>query len=119
MNSATAIIDARAPRKAIENLQKHFEVFLFQSQEITYDAISCHPDIFIFQGKSKLIIAPNAPQDIIKHLNYTKTAFEFGNSNVGKELENSTFFNCIETNNHLFHKQGFTDEKILSVAKKN
>jgi hypothetical protein len=118
MNSVTAIIDARAPQKAIETLQQYCDVFLFRSENITYDAISCHPDIFLFQGKNKLIVAPNAPQDLIATLHHKGISFMYGNSEVGKELNNSTYYNCIETHSHLFHKQEFTDKVILESTKK-
>jgi len=119
MNSTIAIIDARAPQKAIKTLQQYCDVFLLRSENITYDAISCHPDIFIFQGKNELIIAPNTPEDLIATLHQKGVSFTFGNSEVGKELENSTYYNCIKTHSHIFHKQGFTDKVILESTKNN
>ena len=118
MNSVTAIIDARTPQKAIETLQTYAEVFLFRSQDITYGAISCHPDIFLFQGSEHLIIAPNTPHDCLSFISSRNIPFVFGTSIIGKELTNSTNYNCIETEKHFFHKQGFTDNLILKSISK-
>lgn len=108
-----AIIDARAPKAAIEKLRESFEVLEFKSKGITYDEVSGHPDIFIFQDEDKLIIAPNSPKELVDFLTVQKANFIFGKKEVGVELHNSTQYNCIATKDNLFHKEGFTDEIIL------
>jgi len=108
-----AIIDSRSPKDAIENLKKDFDVLEFKSEGITYNEVSGHPDIFIFQDNKQLIIAPNSPKRLIDFLNKHKVDFIFGEKEVGTELNNSTQYNCITTRNHLFHKKGFTDVAIL------
>ena len=109
-----AIIDSRAPKEAIDNLKKNFDVLEFKSKKITYDEVSGHPDIFIFQDEDKLIIAPNSPKELIAFLDKQKTNYTFGKKEVGTELINSTQYNCIVTDNLLLHKKGFTDEVIIS-----
>ena len=110
-----AIIDSRAPKEAIEKLKETFDVLEFQSKGITYEEVSGHPDIFIFQDENQLIIAPNSPKELIDFLNKHKVNFTLGKKEVGTELNNSTQYNCITTKNHLFHKKGFTDEAILKT----
>ena len=53
-----AIIDKRAPLEVKKNLEKYTdEIFEFSSDEITYNSISGHPDIFIFQdAKSPITV---------------------------------------------------------------
>ena len=119
MTSVTAIVDARAPLKAIETLQQYCNVFQFQSSNSTYDAIACHPDIFLFQGTSNLVVAPNAPGDFIGLLKKKNINFVNGDSLVGEKLDNSTAYNCIETKTHFFHKQGFTDKVISELTNKH
>lgn len=118
MSASIAIVDARAPKKAIRNLEKHFEVFTFLSHNITYDAIAGHPDVFMFQGKEHLIIAPNAPADFLRFLEKKGIPFVMGDTLIGDNLRNTTAYNCIETETHLFHKKGFTDSKIIELVKK-
>ncbi|MCQ2959588.1 MAG: hypothetical protein MJ198_05295 [Bacteroidales bacterium] len=105
MNSPIVVIDARSPQKALENLSKHFTVVPFFSENITYDAIAGHPDIFICQGKTP-IFAPNTPHNIIASIkNNTNETIIYGNNNIGKDLENSTFYNCVVTDSYIFHKK--------------
>lgn len=108
-----AIIDARAPKKAIEKLKNNFDVLEFYSDGITYKEISGHPDVFIFQNDKELIIAPNSPNNLFSFLNKHKVKYTLGNTPVGRELTNSTQYNCLSTDEYIFHKKGFTDKKIL------
>ncbi|MEN8137003.1 MAG: DUF6873 family GME fold protein [Bacteroidota bacterium] len=110
-----AIIDSRAPKKAIEKLKEEFDVFEFKSSGITYEQVSGHPDIFICQDGENLIIAPNSPKELIKFLEFHNVKYSFGEKEVGIELNNSTQYNCIATNNYLIHKKGFTDKKVIST----
>ena len=46
-----AIIDKRCSKEIKENLKQYVDaVFEFSTEGITYNSISCHPDIFIFQN---------------------------------------------------------------------
>lgn len=113
MNLPIAIIDSRAPKSAIKRLAHDFEVFEFYVPNITYEAISGHPDVFLFQYDNSFIVAPNAPRNLINFLMDKEIPFVFGDSNVGDELQNSTQYNCVQTSTHFFHKQGFTDAVVL------
>ena len=118
MTSVTAIIDSRAPQKAIDTMRKYCNVFLFHSENSTYDAIACHPDVFLFQGIDSLIVAPNTPQNCIDLLQIKNCNYIFGESAIGSDLRNSTPYNCIETEKNLFHKVGFTDSQIVKTVVK-
>jgi len=109
-----AIIDGRAPKEAIDSLKKQFDVLEFSSSNITYEEVSGHPDIFIFQDNKELIIAPNSPKALIDFLDERKVIYSFGDKQVGTDLENSTQYNCISTDRILLHKKGFTDKTILA-----
>lgn len=113
MNLPIAIIDARAPKEAIVNLEKEFAVYTFITSGITYDAISGHPDVFVCQLNKGLIVAPNIPIDCIRFLQKKSISFTFGKTKIDETLQNSSAYNCIETNSHFFHKQGFTDEIVI------
>ena len=57
-----AIIDSRSSARVITTLKEYVkDVFAFQTNGLTYDSISGHPDIFIYQDKDHLVVAPNAP----------------------------------------------------------
>jgi len=111
-----AIIDSRAPQEAINNLKIHFDVFEFKSKNITYDEVSGHPDIFIFQEDNKLIIAPNSPKELIHFLKVENIDFTFGKKEVGKNLNDTTQYNCISNSEYIFHKKGYTDKVVLELS---
>ncbi len=111
-----AIIDKRAPKEAVLCLKKQVgDVFQFESIGLTSDSISGHPDIFIYQDESNLIIAPNAPLPLLDFLNFHKVDYVFGEKKIEKNFENSVSYNCIGTEHYFFHKTGFTDPVILKL----
>lgn len=115
MNLPIAIIDKRAPEKAKQTLAKEFSVFEFISKNITYDAICGHPDVFITHTPQGFILAPNSPQELRNLFKQNNIKHTIGNKSVGIELENSSQFNCIVSENYIFHKQGFTDKSITQA----
>jgi hypothetical protein len=114
-----AIIDYRTPAEAIDKLASYAdEILLFNSFDITYNSISGHPDIFIFKDPDNLIIAPNSPEQLFQFLNKHKIKYILGNKGIGKELRSSVLYNCLCTDEYLFHKSGFTDDAILRLNSK-
>lgn len=115
MGKRVAIIDARCNATIIEQLHNYVEeVFLFKSEGITYESISCHPDIFIYQDANKLIIAPNAPQELHDWLRQKGIVYIQGESRIGTTLQDSCYYNCVATKNRFFHREGFTDSAVFN-----
>lgn len=113
MKSKLAIVDTRCSKEIFENLSAYAEeVFRFQTTDITYASISCHPDIFIFQDKGVLIVAPNTPEVLIKKFDELAIPYQLGESNIGSELHNSCFYNALATQTQFFHREGFTDSVV-------
>ena len=114
MKYKLAIIDKRSPNQAIESLSKHIDdLLLFETEGLTYYSISCHPDVFICYNDSNLIVAPNAPSALFDFMEKYHISFSLGKKPVGESLKDSTLYNCVSTQNKLFHKKGFTDESVL------
>lgn len=108
-----AIIDKRTSSAVKKNLEKYTsDIFEFSSDEITYNAISGHPDIFIFQDANKLILAPNTPKELINFLDKKTVNYSFGKNPVGKNLDNSVLYNCLSTQKYFFCKKGKPDISI-------
>lgn len=108
-----AIIDKRTPSKVKKNLEKYTDdIFEFSSDEITYNSISGHPDIFMFQDANKLIMAPNTPKELINFLDKKAVNYSFGTNPVGKNLDNSVLYNCLSTKKYFFCKKGKPDISI-------
>lgn len=108
-----AIIDKRSSQEIKDNLGKYVDdVFEFSSEGITYNSISGHPDVFMFQDVNQLIIAPNTPIDLINFLDEKQVTYLLGTAPVGKSLDDSVLYNCLSTHNHLFCKRGKPDVSI-------
>ncbi|MCB9017683.1 MAG: DUF6873 family GME fold protein [Paludibacteraceae bacterium] len=118
MESRLAIVDGRVEDSLIKALSVYADaVFPFRSDGVTYNSISCHPDIFIYQDERNIILAPNAPDTIKNHLQEKGIPFKEGYSNIGTTQKDSCFYNCVSTSTLLFHKPGYTDPLILEVNK--
>jgi len=107
------VIDQRAPKEAKSNLSQFGKLVEFNTHGIVYPAISGHPDIFICQTPSCLIIAPSIPKIYTDLLKLNNIAFEYGNSIVGSKFPETSYYNCVTNGHYLFHKKGFTDKEIL------
>ena len=113
-----AIIDKRASKEVKDNLKLYVtDVFEFSSEGITYNSISGHPDIFMFQDGKTLLLAPNSPADLIAFLHEHQIAFKLGKQQVGECLLESSRYNCLATESHYFLRKGFTDEVVLEYCK--
>ncbi len=108
-----ALIDARAPKEAIEALQKIISTIPFLTQGLTYAAISGHPDVFFAKINQEWIIAPNTPQKYIDHFTAHEIPFELGEEEIGESLSESTYYNVLFHQHTLYHKVGFTSKTIL------
>jgi len=108
------IVDHRSPAKAIEALQTFGSVHLFDGGCQTYSAVSSHPDVFMFQSGKKLVVAPNCPQETIGYLFNNAIPFIFGNKEVGKDLHNSTQYNCVESTSYFVHKLRYSDTMVVN-----
>ena len=108
-----AIIDKRVSSEIKKNLRTYVEgIFEFSSEGITYNSISGHPDIFIFQDESGLVVAPNSPKKLISFLDSINAKYSFGRKPVGNSLDDSVLYNCLTTNKYIFCKKEKPDAVI-------
>lgn len=106
-------IDERSPEPSKKKLSQFGKVVGFITENITYQAISGHPDIFMFQDKDCLIVAPNIPiyyKEILKE--YNKKFLE-GQKSIGISYPESARYNAVSTHNLLIHNLEITDVVIL------
>jgi len=118
MKSRSVIVDARVDKQILQKLGYYAEdVFPFRSEGLTYESISCHPDIFVYQDKENVIVAPNVPQQLIEYLQKKNIPLEKGKSNIGFKQIDSCYYNCISTRELFLHREGFTDPLVLEKNK--
>jgi hypothetical protein len=112
------IIDARLPENAITKLKKLGEVFLLKSDNIVYESISGHPDIFITQIDELVVMAPNAPIALKEALKKNRIPFLKGKAKLSKRFPDTVYYNAVCTADFLIHKEGHTDACILHETTK-
>ncbi len=113
-----AIIDSRSSKQVINNLRKYVtDVYTFQTNGLTANSISGHPDIFIYQNENQLVVAPNAPVNLFEFLDNHNIDYLKGEKYVGHDFDNSVQYNCLSTPQYLFHKSGCTDSVVLEINK--
>ncbi len=108
------LVDKKIPEKAKLSLQSFGEVVLFETEDITYKAISGHPDVFICKCPEKLIIAPNTPNIYIDILIKNNIKFTNGNKHIGLKFPGSVYYNALVTDKYIIHNEKYTDETIIS-----
>jgi len=115
-----AIVDARAPQKAIDTLKDYAsDILLFNSKDITYNSISGHPDIFIYQDTNELIIAPNSPKILFDFFHSQNIRYKMGTTPIGTTSSDSVFYNCLSSGKYFFHKRNHSDDRIIQAVKNN
>jgi len=106
------IVDKRIPQKALDSLTHYGKVISFNTTGITYDAISCHPDIFFCRVKNQLIVAPNLPDNYKNLLSENSIQYIEGEMRVGNKYPESARYNAVVTEFFFIHNLNYTDPVI-------
>ena len=109
------IIDAQLPRQVIEKLSPHGTVFQLKSNQLVYDSISGHPDIFIFQMENLVIIAPNSPKELMAILKSHRIPYLKGKEKLGSKFPETAYYNALCTSKYLIHRKGHSTGCILKL----
>lgn len=107
------IANDKLPERAKMNLSAMGEVLWFQTNEITYEAISGHPDVFMTKIKDTLVVAPNTPDIFVDTLLSKGIHFQFGKFPVGEKYPETSHYNAMIDNTFILHNVKFTDPIIL------
>ncbi|NOX47144.1 MAG: hypothetical protein GXO89_09230 [Chlorobi bacterium] len=110
------IANKRLPEQAKDKLKGFGDVLFLETEGITYNAISGHPDIFFCTGNNKLIVAPNLPEKFKVELMNRSLDFVFGKKPVGVKYPETAFYNAVVTDNYLIHNLKYTDTAILESS---
>lgn len=110
------ITNKRIPEEAKQTLAGYGEVLEFATHDITYDAISGHPDIFFCQTPSGLIVAPNTPAEFLRQLESRNIPYTPGEKPVGSKYPDTARYNAVVTNKYLIHNASVTDPSIINAT---
>jgi len=109
------IVDNKIPQQAKDKLSHHGSLLELETNGITYEAISGHPDIFFHPAGEQLIVAPNLPAQYVEALKDEGVCFIMGEQAVGNKYPRSAAYNVVSTNNLLIHNFRNTDASITSL----
>jgi len=104
--------DSRLPAKAIEKLSAYGTFVPFSTCNITYDAVSGHPDLFFCQQQQQVVVAPNMPEQYLIMLQNHGVSFTKGKLPVGKLYPQTSRYNAVVSSNFLIHNAKHTDPSL-------
>lgn len=110
------IADHRLPEQVKSKLKQFGHTVFLETFNITYPAISCHPDIFLFKTNYRLVIAPNTPNEFQELIVQLKFPFTKGKKYVGNEYPETSHYNVVETGKYLIHHKKYTDPEIRELT---
>lgn len=101
---------------ALKKLENYGDVFLFETQNITYKAVQNHPDIFLFPHNNSIVSAPNSPQDFINNLISKGYNIITGQKPVGSKYPHTAIYNAVLTKQYLIHNLAHTESTIKDIC---
>jgi len=110
------IADKRIPEQAKERLAKTGDLCLFTTENIVYEEISGHPDIFIFQKGNSVILAPGTPKYVIEKLQQYGIDITFGSSHLTENHPQTTPYNVAYGDGLFIGNAKTTDKAILNLS---
>jgi len=110
------IVSVDIPKEVLVELQTYCEVLPFSTSQVTYAAISNHPDIFMCQFADGFIVAPNTPNEFRNNLVNNDVVIIDGDADIGTKYPKTAIYNAVITDNFLIHNLKFTDKKILETC---
>jgi hypothetical protein len=113
------IADKRIPKEVKEKLAPMGDLCLLRTENIVYEAISCHPDIYIFQKNNSVIIAPQTPQNVISKLIEHNINYSFGKSILENKYPHTAAYNVAYGDGLFIGNKKTVDSKILELSKDN
>jgi hypothetical protein len=110
------LVSKNLPKRALKALASFGGLTLFQTDGITYPAISGHPDIFFCPVGDGLVVAPNVPKAFKIQLSKQNLSWKEGLESVGRNYPETACYNCVVTEDFLIGNKDFVDKKIWKYA---
>ena len=111
------IVDKRIPKEVKEKLSEMGDLCLFATENIVYEAISGHPDIFIFQKEDAVVLAPEIPKYVIEKLQKHNINITIGSKKLSSKYPYTASYNVAYGKGVFIGNTKTTDKAILDLSK--
>jgi len=115
-SSLLILADKRLPNDCLQQLKATGSVYAFETHGIAYDAISGHPDIFVFDSPSAKVLAPNCPRELGALLSQRQIEWLHGKKPVGEKYPQTAPYNAFADESILVYSPEITDERIIELC---
>jgi len=112
------LCDARLPYPVKFKLSVYGEVIEIQTDDLTYSAISGHPDVFCCQVGDVLVVSPTLPEKYTSKFTEKGIKWIYGSKPTGMTYPESAGYNAVVTDKFLIHNLLLTDSLIKTTAGK-
>lgn len=110
------LCDKRLPTPAKIRLAEFGEVIGIIGKNITYPAISGHPDVFCCPVGEMLVVSPALPTEYTEIFHINAIKWVYGVKPNGFTYPDSSCYNAVVSDHLLIHNLTITDPKILELA---
>ena len=110
------LCDKRLPSLAKIRLSDFGTLIEIVTEEITYQAISGHPDIFCCPVGDTIVVSPALPSKYTDLFNIHGTKWVYGSKPNTFTYPNSAVYNAVVTNNFLIHNLLITEPEIKKLT---
>ena len=109
--------DARLPQPTKQKLSAVGTFVPFMTENLVYEAIAGHPDIFFCQDGNKLVVAPNLPEKYFHLLKQHSISFTKGVSALKNKYPGTARYNAVVSKRYLIHHPTLSDPELLNTFK--
>jgi hypothetical protein len=104
------------PQQAKSSLGLYGETVGFKALQLVYEAVSCHPDLFLVKAMNELIVASNIPYIYLRLLEKCGVSYRFGQMPVGFSYPESARYNAVITEKYFIHNLRISDPILIEHA---
>jgi hypothetical protein len=109
------LLDREMPKPAKEKLAAYGDIVEFETEGITYKAISGHSDIFFCPTPAGLLVAPNLPEKYFGILDQSSITYSKGKLPVGKDYPETARYNSLVTDKFIIQNSSISDPEIRQI----
>ena len=114
------VVDGRIPRQIEKNIRKmNIEILKMPFCSDVYDAIACHPDIFLHPIDSRnIVVAPNVYREFETKLKALGFHVIKGDTTLTKNYPHNIAYNIARLGNYAIHNFNYTDKQVRRLLEK-